>query len=183
MKTKQDGLLNLYRMFRSKLALAGLLCLFCVNMATQSAFAHQQKLALSKVVYNPRANTLEVMHRFELHDAEHAVKEIFGNQADIIQSHETQSQFAEYVYARFGLYRKDDTPIKLTPIGFEVDGKHFWVYQEAPAPDTLEGIQVVHNALRDIWFAQTNTVNIEVGKDIDTLTFTDNTEVLSVDFR
>lgn len=155
----------------------------CVCFVTQNALAHQQKLALSKVVFNPKANTLEVMHRFELHDAEHAVKELFSGEADIIQSKDTQAQFAEYVYARFGLYLKDNTPMVLKPVGFEVEGKHFWVYQEASAPDTLEGIQVVHNALRDIWFAQTNTVNIELNKDIETLTFTDNTEVLSIDFQ
>ncbi|MFC4698668.1 DUF6702 family protein [Glaciecola siphonariae] len=147
-----------------------------------ATLAHQQKLALSKVVVNPRTDMLEIMHRFELHDAEHAVKEIFKSDADIIQSLETQAQFAQYVYARFGIYKANGEALDLVEVGFEIEGKHFWVYQETPLPDSLEGLQVVHNALRDIWFAQSNTVNIEIGDKIKTLSFTDNTEVLSVNF-
>ncbi|MBT1451480.1 hypothetical protein KJ365_11375 [Glaciecola sp. XM2] len=156
--------------------------LACTLLMSES-MAHQQKLALTKVVLNPSTDTLEVMHRFELHDAEHAVEELFAPGADIMHSQETQQQFAEYVYARFGIYTADDTPLTLTPIGFEVEGKHFWVYQETAAPKDIEGLKVVHNALRDIWFAQTNTVNIEVADKVNTLTFTENTEVLNIQFK
>jgi len=147
-----------------------------------SAFAHQQKAAITRIELNPRTNMLEVMHRFELHDAEHAVKEIFDGSADIIQSSETQGQFANYVSARFGIYRTNDEPLPMTLIGYEIEGKHFWVYQETPKPENMASLQVVHNALRDIWFAQTNTVNVKLDEDVNTLTFAENTEVLRIDF-
>jgi hypothetical protein len=146
------------------------------------AFAHQQKAAITRIEFNPRTNMLEVMHRFELHDAEHAVKELFNGSADIIQSKDTQKQFANYVSARFGIYFPNNEALPLTLVGYEVDGKHFWVYQETPKPEHIVGLQIVHNALRDIWFAQTNTVNVKLDQKVNTLTFTDNTEVLKIDF-
>lgn len=146
------------------------------------SWAHQQKMALTRVEVNPRTNMLEVMHRFEVHDAEHAVGEIFGAGADIISSTDTQQQFADYVAERFGIFHANDEPLPMKTVGFEIEGKHFWVYQETPKPEKLAGLQVVHNALRDIWFAQTNTVNVKLDQKVNTLTFTDNTEVLNIDF-
>ncbi|MFC3122563.1 DUF6702 family protein [Agaribacter flavus] len=146
------------------------------------AIAHQVKAAISRVELNPRTDKLEIMHRFDLHDAEHAVQELFDNTADIHKREETQKMFAEYVVERFGIYHADDTQVALKLVGFEVEGKHFWVYQEADKPDTLGGLQIVHNALRDIWHAQTNTVNVKFDATINTLTFTENTEVLNIDF-
>ena len=55
--------------------------------------AHQQKTAFSTILFNPRTENIEIMHRFRVHDAEHAVKEILGKNADIIGSKKTQNQF------------------------------------------------------------------------------------------
>lgn len=142
--------------------------------------AHQIKAALTKLELNPRTKMLEVMHRFEAHDAEHAVQEIFGGSANIYQDETTQAKFAKYVTDRFGIYFADGKQVPLELIGFEMDGKHFWVYQETPMLDSMDGLRVVHNALRDIWLAQTNTVNIKVNDKLETLTFSDNTEVLEI---
>jgi hypothetical protein len=159
---------------------AALLLLFVV---INVSFAHQQKMAITRVELNPRTNMLEVMHRFDLHDAEHAVSELFGKGADIIGSEKTQAQFADYVAERFGIYRPNNESLPVKLVGFETEGKHFWVYQETPKPDIVNGLQIVHNALRDIWFAQTNTVNVKMDDRIETLTFTENTEVLNVEFN
>lgn len=148
----------------------------------QPSLAHQVHAALTKIEYNPRTDNLEIMHRFELHDAEHAVQEIFGGNADIMSDAETQRKFAKYVAERFGIYAPDDTPLPMTFVGVELEGKHLWVYQETKKPESLANYQVVHNALRDIWIAQTNVVNIKLDQKINTLTFTDNTEVLKIDF-
>lgn len=145
-----------------------------------SALAHQQQLAITSIEYNPRTEKLEIMHRFALHDAEHAVGEIFKKHADIISSTETQSEFAQYVVERFGLYMPDNQALLLELVGYEIEGKYFWVYQQTDKPNQLDGLQVVHNALRDIWLAQTNTVNIKIGEFKDTLTFDENVEVLRV---
>lgn len=150
--------------------------------ASAASFAHQQKSAVTKVLFNPRTENIEVMHRFYIHDAEHAVKHIFGKNADILTSTKTQQQFAQYVSDRFFILDTNNTQLTLKPVGHEVDGKFFWVYAEAPQSGELEGMQVKHAAMRDIWSEQTNMVNIEgVGKT-KTLTFEGNVEVLAVTF-
>ena len=162
-------------------------CFFAASLGisvlkVDSASAHQQKMAITTVLFNPRTKNLEIMHRFDLHDAEHAVKEIFDGDADIMQSKNTQSDFANYVVKRFAIYNMQKAELPLTFVGTELEGQHFWVYQETPAPANMEGMYIKHNALRDIWHTQTNTINVEGMGDIQTLIFTDSTELLSVEF-
>lgn len=146
---------------------------------TSSVSAHQQKAAITKILFNPRTNNIEVMHRFVLHDAEHAVKRLFDGEADIYASKQTQQNFMDYVINRFGIADGNGNQITLEQVGYEIDGKHMWVYQEAQQPSEMSVISVAHNALRDIWPTQTNTVNIEGKGPIKTLTFTASDSVQS----
>lgn len=157
--------------------------LLCVVLLSDTALAHQQKAAISTVLFNPRTENIEVSHRFYLHDAEHAVKHIFGKSADIIKSEDTQQKFFEYVMKRFSLKNDKGEPIALSPVGFEVDGKFFWVYQETKQPFLLNGLTIEHAALKDIWPSQVNTVNVEGRGDIKTRTFDGSVEVAKIEFK
>ena len=57
------------------------------------------------------------------------------------------------------------------------------VWQETAQPPALDGLKIRHDALRDLWPAQINTLNVEGQGDIKTLTFRDNVELLSVEFK
>lgn len=144
--------------------------------------AHQQKSAISTVSFNPNTHNIEIMHRFRIHDAEHAVKHIFGKDADIIGSTKTQKQFNDYVNNHFSMFTSGNA-LKLTSVGYESDGQFFWVYQEAPEPPVLESLSIRHNALRDIWESQVNTINIEGKGQLQTMTFSDSVELLEVKFN
>lgn len=158
-------------------------CLFAVALLfSLESYGHQQKTAISTVLFNPRTQNIEVMHRFYMHDAEHAVREIFGKDADILANTDTQKQFSEYVAQRFSLFNQKGESMLLSDVGFEVEGKFFWVYQETPQMDSLENMTVKHDALRELWPTQVNTVNVEGKGNIRTLTFDENTELLEVSF-
>jgi hypothetical protein len=150
--------------------------------------AHQQKTAISTVLFNPRTENIEVMHRFRVHDAEHAVKEIWGKEADIIDSKDTQNQFGDYVNKRFSLFDNDDQPLPLKLVGVELVGQFFWVYQETTYAikttqhSPLASMSIRHNALRDLWPEQINTINIEGKGPLQTLTFTGSIELLKLTF-
>ena len=148
-----------------------------------SAKAHQIKAAITTVLFNARTENIEVMHRFNLHDAEHAVKALFDKHADIMDDSDTQQKFADYVAQHFAILDANGEVLKLADVGFEVEGKHFWVYQETAEPPTLVGLQIRHNALRDLWPKQVNTLNVEGKGDIKTLTFTDSVNLLEVSFE
>lgn len=146
-----------------------------------SALAHQQKAAITKVLFNKNSGNLEIMHRFFLHDTEHAVQALFDRNADIINSKETQQQFAQYVADRFAIKPLEGPELKLDLVGYEIDRQYIWVYQETKSPEDIKGLTMIHNALRDIWFDQVNTVNVEGRGDLRTATFEGDVELLSVE--
>ncbi|MEP1383953.1 MAG: DUF6702 family protein [Paraglaciecola sp.] len=148
-----------------------------------SLCAHQQKTSISTVLFNPRTNNIEIMHRFRVHDAEHAAKEIFGKDADMIDSESTQQQFSDYVNERFTLFDSQQQPIELKVVGHELEGNYFWVYQETTQPTKLENLTIRHDALRDLWPEQVNTINVEGKGKLQTLTFADSVELLQVSLK
>ncbi|MBD3585769.1 hypothetical protein HHX48_08490 [Salinimonas sp. HHU 13199] len=159
----------------------GLMALLLVSCA--QAQAHQIKAAITTVLFNPRTENIEVMHRFNLHDAEHAVKRLFDKHADILDDEKTQQAFADYVTERFSVRNAEGKTLTLNTVGFETEGKFFWVYQETDQPPKLEGLQIKHDALRDLWPSQVNTLNVEGKGDIKTLRFEGNATLLKVEFE
>lgn len=165
-----------------------LLLLVCC-LFTTPAFAHQQKSAVTQVLYNSRTGNLEIAHRFYLHDAEHATKQIASLQADLDVHHadilgdeSTRAAFAAYVMARFAILDEQQQPLPLNAVGYELDGKFFWVYAETPIP-TSNKLVVRHDVLRDIWSEQSNLLNIEGKGQIKSLDFSGKAKLLSVEFR
>ena len=131
--------------------------------------AHQMKTAITKLLFNDRSGQLEVMHRFYLHDAEHAVKHLQGKAADIHQQEAARAQFADYVATHFSLTLNGE-PLQLKLLGSELDGRHIWVYQEIALPKAeLNTLSVRHDSLMNIWPAQINVVNLEGRGQVRTL--------------
>lgn len=146
----------------------GIACLLLTG--SWIANAHQQKEAITQVLFNPRTGNVEVMHRFVLHDAEHAVRQLFDGAVDIIASDTDRERFAHYVNARFSI-AADGKELLLNAVGSEIDGRFLWVYSETPIPADARQLTVQHQALRDIWPDQTNLVNIERDGESATLLF------------
>ncbi len=162
--------------------------LVCFLLVMTSAFtenlalAHQQKSAETTVLFNKRTGQLEVSHRFYIHDTEHAVQSLFDKNADIINSEKTQQQFANYVARQFHLRSLSDETLPISNVGFEVEGKFFWVYQEADIPARLDGVKVFNGVLRELWPTQINMINIEGKGEVRTLYFSDNEDWLITKF-
>ncbi|MBL4639967.1 MAG: hypothetical protein JKY57_05505 [Kordiimonadaceae bacterium] len=150
-----------------------------VGAASAPLYAHAQKAAITRVLFNAQTQNLEVMHRFLLHDAEHAVKKIFGNDADIIASENSRQQFADYVRSSFSIQNAEGTSLNFKSVGHELDGKFIWVYQEISIPDT-KALTIKHNSLRELWPEQINMVNIEGKTGLKTATFTGSTELITI---
>ncbi len=129
------------------------------------ASAHQQKEAYITLLYNQNSGNLEISHRFLIHDAEHIFARLFDMKAldlsgDLIADQRTQSAFAAYIETKFELADENRQLIPLESVGFEVDGKYFWVYQETVMPEADE-LNLRHTALQTLWPKQTNHVNVE----------------------
>jgi len=158
-----------------------------LGFVTNDLSAHQQKEAVTRIIFNPRTENIEVIHRFLIHDAEHATKILFGKNTDIIDDKKSQQQFASYVIQQFSIRVLSGEQLALTTVGFEVEGKHIWIYQEAlipresplpkrplelPAKTVIPaGLSITHSALREIWSEQVNLVNVEYNKKVRSLVF------------
>ena len=140
-------------------------------LAGGGAFAHQQKVALTEILFNARTGNIEVAHRFIMHDAEHAIRTELDIDGDLYGSADTQSAFAAYVAERFVIAAPDGVTLPLNLLGAEIKDGYFWVYQETLAPEGINALVVRHDALRDIWPKQVNRVNVKRGDDVRTLIF------------
>ena len=130
------------------------------SMAASSlVLAHQQKEAYITVLFNPHTGNLEVNHRFALHDAEHALKLSLQGVSDL-HDNDTRSLFANYIQRHFALANGQGNELELTTVGFEVQGKYFWFYQEINDPKASI-LRVRNSALQEIWPSQINQINIE----------------------
>jgi len=136
-----------------------------------SAFAHQQKAALTQILFNPRSDTIEIVHRFYLHDAEQAAVKLFGVEADIYAKEKTRFQFARYTVDKFALWDAMDAPIELGLVGFEIEGNFLYVYQESQKSLEIKALTIRHDVLRDVWPDQMNTVNVEGRGPLQTVFF------------
>jgi len=123
--------------------------------------AHQKKEAITRLILNERTVNIEIIHRFSIHDAEHAAKQLFGAAVDILDDRTSQKQFADYVNTNFTMKRLSGKSLNLKTVGFEIEGRYIWIYQETPLLEVEAGFIIAHNALREIWPQQVNLLNIE----------------------
>jgi len=147
--------------------------------------AHEQKTAVTRILFNDSTGNIEVVHRFFIHDAEHAAGVVFGEAQNLMESADSRKLFSNYVMNRFAIaaedFRGETTELNLEYVGEEIEGQFLWVYQEAEQLQDLSALSVVHVALRDIWPDQDNLVNVEKDGQIYSLSFADSAESLRVE--
>ena len=139
--------------------------------ACDYAIAHQQKAAITNVSYNPRSDSIEVVHRFYIHDAEHAMQLLHDPKASIVSDENVQKVFADYVADQFSLRLESGEELELDLIGYELERAFIYVYQESPGRLGTNSIRLSFSALHDIWPDQSNMVNVEIGDCLKTVVF------------
>lgn len=149
-------------------------------VGASTVLAHQMKAAITQVLFNARTGNIEIMHRFYVHDAEHALSEILGRQVHLLDDPKAQRQFARYVGGHFAMGFGQAKPAELTFVGQEVDGKFIWVYQEVPIPSAVPQLWFSFDALQDHWPEQVNQINVEGLGPVRSLRFTREDDWLSL---
>ena len=150
-------------------------------------FAHQKKEAVTRVIFNQRTR----LHRSDPplsapHDAEHARQADFRRQGRTSSAASRPKRtFPKYIMGPF----QNGRTAAGRGIHPENRGATRWKadtsgsIRKPPIPKDIEGLQVIHNALRrDIWPKQVNLVNIERRKKIKSLLFAGQVGALEVRF-
>jgi hypothetical protein len=156
----------------------GLLALFLVCGLQFSALAHEQKTALTDILFNYRTGNLEIAHRLSLHDAEHTLYKATGLDEDLTQSAKAREAFAKYVAERFHLSSKGSKKWKLTMVGQEIDRGFLWVYQEIPIPTSISTFSIENKILHNVVKGQVNTLNVRNKGKVTTFVFEADTGTL-----
>lgn len=126
------------------------------------ATAHEQKTAITQILFNTNSGNIEIAHRVNLHDAEHAVQDFWG-EADLYSSPEDLDRLALYVRGNFFITLRGKV-LELSPVGSEIDGTYVWVYDEVEIPrKRIKELTIENYILRDVWRDQANLVNLEIG--------------------
>lgn len=149
-------------------------------LSAMQAEAHQQKEAVTRVLFNQRTGNIEVMHRFLLHDAEHAVKRLRSGDADMLGSESDRAYFAGYVNQHFVMSHQRES-MELSPVGQEIEGRFIWIYAETPVPAGVESLTVMQSALLELWPGQINLVNVERDGIVRSATFRKGSRAITIE--
>ena len=147
----------------------------CITAAVVGAFvgqacAHQVRSAVTTVLFNDRTGAIEVMHKIDLHDGEHAAKMLWGWR-DLSQDETARGNIADYVRSRFSLAVNGEAPMALEAVGEEIEGRYLWVYHEATRPTCVHNLAVSNRVFFEFWPDQRNLVNVEIGDAVHSAEF------------
>jgi hypothetical protein len=105
---------------RPRTALLMPLVLLCC-LVPSLVIAHEQKTAVTRILFNDSTGNIEVMHRFFIHDAEHAAGVVFGKAQNLMESADSRKLFSNYVMNRFAIAAEDSRGER-GPISLDLSG-------------------------------------------------------------
>ena len=135
------------------------------------AHAHRQKQGLTTIEWNARGKTLEVIHTLHLHDAEQALARLGILNKPDLSPLRARAKMAIYAQSKFKLARADGTAIALNIVGAEIDSTYVYIYQEAALGTMPDGFVIEDSLLQEVYPLHTNHVNVDLGTQIKSLTF------------
>ncbi len=141
-----------------------------VILSTMSnlSIAHQLQHATTSVDFKSNY-TIEVAHRFYIHDAEAVIASLLGKHQDLLQSEQAQKALCDYVSDQFHLRYQESEPVLLRKVGCEIEGKYFWAYQEAVYEYLPRAIDVKFEAFQEKIPKQVNLVNFRIYQQVQSL--------------
>ena len=139
-------------------------------LAAGAASAHRYHATFTTVNHNVRTGSIEVIHKIFSHDVELVLSQQMGRTVSL-DSDGIEDILRAYLVSRFALYDKEGIEITLEWVGAEMDVNNIWVYLERPGADGLAGLSVRDDLMTDLYADQVNTVNLEQGGELNTLTF------------
>ena len=142
-------------------------------LGSTAACAHRFDAGIADISFNARTGSTEIVHTYMAHDVEALLANLYGRQFDLTDP-EDQEALRNYVEPRFVLRGMDNAPLKLRWVGVTIDPTNVTIYQEIEQTPLWKA-SALHNAvLIDFLPDQVNTVNLNDGNAVRTLTFERN---------
>lgn len=142
--------------------------LLCVSA---SASAHHFHFGMTDLSYNERTGSTEIVHTYTAHDIEALLLNLYGRQFDLSDA-DDQDVLRQYLERQFWLAAQDSKRLPATWIGMTVDANSIVIYQEVANTPLSRAVTIHQGVLVDFLPEQVNTVNLNEGGAIRSLTFT-----------
>lgn len=145
----------------------------CLGAAAKPglASAHRQKQTFTEVIWQADSQTLDITHRFHIHEAETALASAGLIMRPDLTKLEARAHLALYVEENFTLQTLDRVPLPLTLIGAEIESRTAYVYQQIALSHAPVGFIVTCNLMRELIPDQINHVDINLTGEIRSLIF------------
>ncbi|MFQ5533852.1 MAG: DUF6702 family protein [Sphingomonadales bacterium] len=145
------------------------------------AHAHKYYAALTRISYNERAGTFEVVHRFFAHDLERALAQRAGHGVSMADIRGVEAVAGPIIGAEFSL-KADGAPVVLKFLGLELDGDFAWSYFEGEASSSPKSLEIANRLLIGAFADQINTVTADIGGIVRSANFRSGEETAKLEF-
>jgi len=142
-------------------------------LASAAASAHRFHAGMTDVSFNARTGNTEIVHTYMAHDIEALLANLYGRQFDL-NDEEDQDALRKYVENRFWIAGQDKAKLNLRWVGMTADAEKVTVYQEIEQTPLWKAGAIYDKVLIDFLPEQVNTVNLNEGNAVRTLTFDRN---------
>lgn len=146
------------------------LCLAMLLCASTAASAHRFHFGMTDISYNERSGSTEIVHTYTAHDIEGLLLNLYQRQFDLSDPQD-QQVLRKYVERQFWLAAKDQTRLPAKWIGMTVDANSVVIYQEIENTPLSRAATIRQGVLIDFLPEQVNTVNLNEGGAVHSLTF------------
>jgi hypothetical protein len=135
-----------------------------------AAFAHRFHAGITDISFNARTGNTEVVHTYMAHDVEALLANLYGRQFDLTDP-DDQEVLRKYLEGRFAILGQDKARLPLRWVGMTADAERVSVFQEIEQTPLWKASAIRDNVLIDFIPEQVNTVNLNEGNAVRTLSF------------
>ena len=139
-------------------------------LASAAVSAHRFHAGMTDVSFNARTGNTEIVHTYMAHDVEALLANLYGRQFDLNDA-EDQDALRKYVENRFWIAGQDNAKLSLRWVGMTADAEKVTVFQEIEQTPLWKAGAIHDSVLIDFIAEQVNTVNLNEGNAVRTLTF------------
>jgi len=147
-----------------------MLCVALLLCVSTAASAHRFHFGMTDISYNERTGSTEIVHTYTAHDIEALLLNLYQRQFDLSDP-EDQDVLRKYVERQFWIAAQDATRLPARWVGMTVDANSVVIYQEIEDTPLSRAATIRQGVLIDFLPEQVNTVNLNAGGAVRSLTF------------
>jgi len=135
--------------------------------------AHRFHAGITDIAFNARTGNTEIVHTYMAHDVEALLTNLYGRPFDLNDA-DDQDLLRKYVEGRFWMLGQDKARLNLRWVGMTADAERVQVFQEIEQAPLWKAGAIHDSVLIDFIAEQVNTINLNEGNAVRTLTFDRN---------